>query len=412
MAGLESLAGRREGRDQAAGARVAPAERPQRARAQRGPPHEPRQRHRAPVVRDEQLVHEPGARPDRALRPRPDALPDRVYVLPKHLDEKVARLHLDALGVELTELTPEQAAYIGVAGRGPVQGRPLPLLSRRRDAASSRHPAASSLGEPVRQSRVEHGRERARGARARGASAASSRSRRSDGDAGEEQLGRRRPAAATRTATTSCGERRGERGRGVSGARSVACARNCGDAPGERVGHPRDVGGRRPARRARGGTPNAVDGSARHALVLAVGAGEQVAEPLRRGVEQADERGEAAERQVDLDDADEGADEARAGSRSPRRRRARSRAPTASLPSDLPCVSVSTAVGSTTMQQHEARDDDRARSAASSSPTARRARAAATSRAAARRTRCTSMTRPRPAARSWPAAGRGRRPRR
>jgi adenosylhomocysteinase len=45
----------------------------------------------------------------------------RVYVLPKHLDEKVARLHLDALGVSLTELTPEQAAYIGVPLEGPYK---------------------------------------------------------------------------------------------------------------------------------------------------------------------------------------------------------------------------------------------------------------------------------------------------
>nr|MDQ4042057.1 adenosylhomocysteinase [Actinomycetota bacterium] len=45
----------------------------------------------------------------------------RVYVLPKHLDEKVARLHLDALGVRLTALTPEQAAYIGVALEGPYK---------------------------------------------------------------------------------------------------------------------------------------------------------------------------------------------------------------------------------------------------------------------------------------------------
>jgi adenosylhomocysteinase len=45
----------------------------------------------------------------------------QVYVLPKHLDEKVARLHLDALGVELTELTPEQAAYIGVPVEGPYK---------------------------------------------------------------------------------------------------------------------------------------------------------------------------------------------------------------------------------------------------------------------------------------------------
>ncbi len=45
----------------------------------------------------------------------------RVYVLPKHLDEKVARLHLDALGVKLTRLTPEQAAYIGVPVEGPYK---------------------------------------------------------------------------------------------------------------------------------------------------------------------------------------------------------------------------------------------------------------------------------------------------
>jgi len=44
-----------------------------------------------------------------------------VYVLPKHLDEKVARLHLDALGVVLTELTPTQAAYIGVDVAGPYK---------------------------------------------------------------------------------------------------------------------------------------------------------------------------------------------------------------------------------------------------------------------------------------------------
>jgi adenosylhomocysteinase len=44
-----------------------------------------------------------------------------VYVLPKHLDEKVARLHLDALGVRLTELRPEQAAYIGVPVEGPYK---------------------------------------------------------------------------------------------------------------------------------------------------------------------------------------------------------------------------------------------------------------------------------------------------
>ncbi len=45
----------------------------------------------------------------------------RVYVLPKHLDEKVARLHLDALGVRLTTLTPAQADYIGVPVEGPYK---------------------------------------------------------------------------------------------------------------------------------------------------------------------------------------------------------------------------------------------------------------------------------------------------
>jgi adenosylhomocysteinase len=44
-----------------------------------------------------------------------------VYVLPKHLDEKVARLHLDALGVVLTTLTPQQASYIGVPVNGPFK---------------------------------------------------------------------------------------------------------------------------------------------------------------------------------------------------------------------------------------------------------------------------------------------------
>jgi adenosylhomocysteinase len=47
--------------------------------------------------------------------------PIGVYVLPKVLDEKVARLHLDALGVELTELTPDQAAYLGIPVAGPYK---------------------------------------------------------------------------------------------------------------------------------------------------------------------------------------------------------------------------------------------------------------------------------------------------
>jgi adenosylhomocysteinase len=50
-----------------------------------------------------------------------DAYGKEVYVLPKHLDEMVARLHLDKIGARLTELTPEQAAYINVPLEGPYK---------------------------------------------------------------------------------------------------------------------------------------------------------------------------------------------------------------------------------------------------------------------------------------------------
>ncbi len=50
-----------------------------------------------------------------------DEYDTQVYVLPKHLDEKVARLHLGSLGAKLTELSPEQAAYIGVPVEGPYK---------------------------------------------------------------------------------------------------------------------------------------------------------------------------------------------------------------------------------------------------------------------------------------------------
>ncbi|MDO8890781.1 MAG: adenosylhomocysteinase [Sulfurimicrobium sp.] len=51
----------------------------------------------------------------------PDKYPVGVYVLPKHLDEKVARLHLRKIGVNLTELSEEQAGYIGVPKNGPYK---------------------------------------------------------------------------------------------------------------------------------------------------------------------------------------------------------------------------------------------------------------------------------------------------
>jgi adenosylhomocysteinase len=50
-----------------------------------------------------------------------DSYPTGVYTLPKHLDEEVARLHLNALGVSLTTLRPDQAEYLGVAVEGPYK---------------------------------------------------------------------------------------------------------------------------------------------------------------------------------------------------------------------------------------------------------------------------------------------------
>ena len=50
-----------------------------------------------------------------------DEYEKQVYVLPKHLDEKVALVHVQALGASLTRLTPEQAAYIGVDVDGPYK---------------------------------------------------------------------------------------------------------------------------------------------------------------------------------------------------------------------------------------------------------------------------------------------------
>jgi adenosylhomocysteinase len=51
----------------------------------------------------------------------PERYEKQVYTLPKHLDEKVARLHLDALGVRLTELTEDQASYLGIPAEGPYK---------------------------------------------------------------------------------------------------------------------------------------------------------------------------------------------------------------------------------------------------------------------------------------------------
>ena len=55
------------------------------------------------------------------LYSKPDSYTPGVYILPKHLDEKVARLHLEKLGARLTELSGEQASYIGVSKTGPFK---------------------------------------------------------------------------------------------------------------------------------------------------------------------------------------------------------------------------------------------------------------------------------------------------
>jgi len=52
---------------------------------------------------------------------KPGDFAAEVHRLPKHLDEHVARLHLDALGVRLTELTKKQAEYLGVEVSGPYK---------------------------------------------------------------------------------------------------------------------------------------------------------------------------------------------------------------------------------------------------------------------------------------------------
>ena len=89
-------------------------------RAVRGPPAEPRQRDRPPVVRDVQLVHEPDDRPDRAVheerRVREAGL--RAAQAPRREGRAPAPRRL---GVKLTELSPEQAAYIGVPVEGPYK---------------------------------------------------------------------------------------------------------------------------------------------------------------------------------------------------------------------------------------------------------------------------------------------------
>jgi adenosylhomocysteinase len=88
--------------------------------AGRGPPGEPGLRHGPPVLCHELVVRQPDDRADRDVHAS-RALPIGVYVLPKHLDEKVARLQLKKLNAMLTELRDDQAKYIGVDKTGPYK---------------------------------------------------------------------------------------------------------------------------------------------------------------------------------------------------------------------------------------------------------------------------------------------------
>ena len=121
MAGLQEGAGHRADQHQAAVRRVPVPGRPQRAGARRRPPAEPGLRDRPPELRDVRVVHQPGDRAARARTEHNDKYEKKVYILPKHLDEEVARLHLGHLGVKLTKLSKEQAAYIGVPVEGPYK---------------------------------------------------------------------------------------------------------------------------------------------------------------------------------------------------------------------------------------------------------------------------------------------------
>ncbi len=67
------------------------------------------------------VVRQPDHRPDRAVHQDSSEYPVGVYTLPKHLDEKVARLQLKTLNAQLTTLTQEQADYIGVPIEGPYK---------------------------------------------------------------------------------------------------------------------------------------------------------------------------------------------------------------------------------------------------------------------------------------------------
>ena len=108
-------------RDQAAGRRGRVPRRQEDHRPVEGPPGQPRQC--APATRASSCRRASPTRcwPRSSCGQGADKYGNDVYVLPKHLDEKVAALHLDKLGVKLTTLSDKQAAYIGVPQQGPFK---------------------------------------------------------------------------------------------------------------------------------------------------------------------------------------------------------------------------------------------------------------------------------------------------
>ena len=76
---------------------------------------------------------------------KPGEYKKQVYTLPKHLDEKVASLHLAKIGVKLTKMTPEQSKYLGVAADRAVQAGALPVLSTATGRALSNQRSAALL---------------------------------------------------------------------------------------------------------------------------------------------------------------------------------------------------------------------------------------------------------------------------
>ena len=125
---------------QAAGRRDRVPRRQADPAAGRGPAGEPRLRHRPPELRDVGLVHQPDAGADRAVDQPGQVRSSKVYTLPKKLDEKVAALHLEKIGVKLTKLSEKQSAYIGVGARR-ARSSPSTTATERRAWSRPQSPA-------------------------------------------------------------------------------------------------------------------------------------------------------------------------------------------------------------------------------------------------------------------------------